>query len=261
MIRPLLGTAVALTTAALAVTSAAGASGIRAEGVPPERAATGLALNESFNAPFTGTMSPSGLLRINGDWPGTGGNTILRSNATVGGGLLRFRANATTSAEVQTVPERLFHAGCYSTRMKTARPAGVVSSFFFISDAYAAPEVDVEILSKDRRSTSGKVWLTAHLGDGTQRQAVVPVAFDPSAGFHTYSFALTSTTVTWWIDGVRVKRFTGLPANLGGAGPIGGYVMANEWSGAYEWVGLPPTRDALTAYDWMRGREGVTTCA
>lgn len=86
---------------------------------------------------------------------------------------MRFRANATSSAEVQTIPERLFGVGCYATRMKTARTPGVVSGFFFIGDQYNAPEVDVEILSKDRRLNSGKVWLTVHLGDGNYVQAVL----------------------------------------------------------------------------------------
>ncbi len=219
-----------------------------------------MTLRQEFNAAFAGNLSPDGKLRINGDWPGTGGNTILLANSQIANGRLRFRANATSSAEVQTIPERLYGAGCYATRLKTARVPGVVTSYFWIGDGYNLPEVDIEFLSKDRRGTWGKVWLTVHLADGEARTSTVRMPFDPSAAFHTYAFAFTSTSVTWYVDGRVVKRLTGLPAGLGTGQPLAGYVMANAWSGAYEWVGPPPTRDTFAAYDWMRGWEGATTC-
>lgn len=249
-----LGAVVVATCGAMA-SAQAGTPGATASAVTPA-----MSLRQEFNAPFVGILSPDGKLRINGDWSGVGGNPILRANSRVANGRLTLRANATSSAEVQTIPRRLYGPGCYQTRLKSARPSGVVTSYFWIADGYDLPEVDIELLSKDRTATSGKLWATVHLADGTPRTTIVPLGFDPAAAFHTYAFAFTSTSVTWYVDGRVVKRLTGLPAGLGTGRPLTGYVMANAWTGN-PWIGTPPTRDTFAAYDWMRGWEGATTCA
>jgi len=211
--------------------------------------------------------SPDGIWRVAGDWVGTGGNTLLRSNASISGGLLSLTSKAGTlqGAEIQTLPT--YGYGYYVTRMKVAKVAGVCQAFFWIADGYGPGEIDIEFNTGGTThgvvedwvtsSNRGRVHFTLHPWTSATI-ADVDLAFNPANGFHTYGFLWTPSRVDFTIDGAIVRSFTALPSTLG-PGAEKGYLMANTWTGSPTWGGGPPAQDATAQYDWMRFYAGVTS--
>ncbi|WP_040161875.1 glycoside hydrolase family 16 protein [Nigerium massiliense] len=217
---------------------------------------------QEFDSWTDGALSPDGAWRINGDWVGSRNNMMLRSNAQVSGGYLSLvsRGNQLSGAEIQTIDQNL-GLGYYETSMKASDVPGILSTFFFMSDGYRFPEVDMEIRSV--MNGPGKqhfVNMSLHQTDEefNAHAWAEPVDFDPAAGFHRYGYAIKRNSVDFYIDGKLVKTFDGLRDNLGADGGIDGELMLNSWAGNDDWFGPIPTRDTLTQYDYVRYWPGAT---
>lgn len=200
--------------------------------------------------------APDGVWRVNGDW-----NGVLKRNARVHDGklLLTTPAESVTGAELQT-REATFSHGYYEVRMQVTHVAGVCQSFFWKSQGYDTPEIDIEFLTGGvTRGDYPETWVTSpdhgrvHVGlhpslDSSQKDIDLP--FNPSLDFHNYGFLWTTDAIIFTVDRRPVAQFTKLPPGLGSNGPAG-YIMANSWAGAWDWGGGPPTEDATASYDWV----------
>jgi beta-glucanase (GH16 family) len=230
----------------------------RAQGQAP-------AIFEEFNG-WSGTTSPDGVWRRNGDWTGTGGNLFTLANATFsaadegkpGGYLtLTVKAGKLEGGEVQTMGggNGIGYAcdyGYYETRMKLPKVPGICASFFRIGKEYDGnPEIDLEFLTPDFANTpgKGKVRCMLHPGDLGGPQAL---PFNPSEGFHRYGFLFTPERVQWTADGKVIQTVEKVA--LGGHGIL----MMNAWTGNPNWGGGPPSQDAQAVYDWVKYWPGAT---
>jgi beta-glucanase (GH16 family) len=128
-------------------------------------------------------------------------------------------------------------------------------SFFWKEVDYGPGEIDIEFLTNESwitSATTGKVHYTIHPGWDTYGTAFAQdLAFNPSKDFHRYGWLWTPEKLSYTVDGQVVKTFTNPPAqNL--VNTKGGYIMMNAWTGSATWGGGPPTKDATSAYDWVK---------
>ncbi|GAA1397910.1 glycoside hydrolase family 16 protein [Luteococcus peritonei] len=221
-------------------------------------------IDEQFSSwPAGSNTSAAGTLRINGDWTGTGGNQMLRSNVRVADGVatMTSRANQKSGAELQTAPDKLVGKGYYETSMQMSSTPGILSGMFFMGKDYTFPEVDMEIRSRDNGpGKSHYIFYTVHYAGGGHQYKQVELPFDPAAGQHTYGFLLGTTSISFYVDGQQTHTWQNLPANLGlGSTEPQGYLMTNSWAQDSEWVGALPAQDTATRIDWIRHWGGATS--
>lgn len=218
---------------------------------------------QSFVPPWTGNDSPDGLWRINGPWNGTNNNemdpTLAKITASATGqphGYLSLcvAANEWRGSEIQTLHGAAgsntegYGYGYYETNMRVTTVPGVVASFFWIeAPNYGSHEWDVEFTTNEswiNSPDSGLVHLTLHPSNTT---FVLPLAFNPSRGFHRYGFLWSPGAITFTVDGQAAHTFQEADLDT----PAKGFIMANTWTGNPNFGGGPPTRDATTTYAWM----------
>lgn len=213
-------------------------------------------------APWQGALSPDGIWRIAGDWVGTGGNMLVRDNATLtdtyageaSRGFLSLVSTAKVlrGGEIQTVPA--YGYGYYEVRMKVASEPGVCDSFFWIQggkDSYGPLEWDVEFLTNEswiRTPDKGKVHLTVHFQGDTWDAYIADLPFNPAKAFHRYGFLWKTGQMDFTVDGKVIHTFK----NAGFTSSRTGVIMMNSWTGNKDWGGGPPTNDATTVYDWVK---------
>lgn len=216
---------------------------------------------EEFSS-WPGNAVTNGRTKINGDWTGSGGNLLQRRNVTISGGAARLtsRANTKQGAEVMSDPRRTHGVGYYEASLKMGNTPGVVNGIFFISQGYTAPEVDLEVRSRDNGTgRTHLAFLTVRQADGSTRYQQVKLGFDPAKGYHTYGIGLGTTSVTFHADGKQLAHWTDLKPNLGSPTPLKGYLMSNTWAEGSAWMGALPTRDTSVWISWMRIWDGSAT--
>lgn len=229
---------------------------------PPAAPATRPTLDEGFESwPAGSQFNADRTMQVNGDWMGTDNNMLYRSNVAIAGGIatMTSRGNQQSGAELQSTKDKPLGVGYYEARMQMSDVPGILSGIFFISEDYQAPEVDIEVRSRDN-GPGGRhsAFFTVRQAGQAPLYQEVRLGFDPAAGFHTYGFAMGTDRVTFFIDGVQQHEWTGLQPNLGGAKPPSGYLMTNSWAKNEEWVGPVPTRDTTTRIDHLRHWAGAT---
>ena len=155
--------------------------------------------------------------------------------------------------------------------MKVAKVAGVVQSFFWKSDGYRDPEIDLEIntggVSAGKWTEDwiegqgfGRAYFTV-LSKSPNIQFMIELPFNPADAFHRYGWLWTPGSIRFTIDGQEVASLDHLPEGLNGtrADAPRGYIMANIWSGYSDWGGGHPTVNATVQYDWMKFYSGATS--
>jgi len=227
-------------------------------------------LLQDFNA-WSGNLSPDGIWRIAGTWVGTGGNTLVPSNATfianaagAPGSVLQLLSepNVLRGSEIQTI--QTYGYGYYETRMKVAATPGICDSFFWMegtvkngnTSGYGPHEWDVEFLTNEswiNSANSGKVHYTLHYQDGSWDAFILDLPFNPSKDFHSYGFLWKPGTITFTVDGKATHTFNSAKITT----TAKGFIMMNSWTGNPNWGGGPPTAAATTQYDWAKFYDGV----
>lgn len=155
-------------------------------------------------------------------------------------------------AEYRTKESFLY--GRFEVRMKASGKEGVLSTFFTYfdglpNDPWATSkwnEIDIEILGR----YTNDVQLNTITPNTTNHVSHIWTDFNPADDYHTYAIEWTPDYVSWFIDGVQVRKQSGSHIQtLTRAQKI----MMNTWNPAYPvWVGnfndkvLP----AYTFYDW-----------
>ena len=190
--------------------------------------------------------------------------------------------------------------GKYSARMKPAKASGVVSSMFVYEpnlNPQGQPmydkqdEIDIEILGRTDSyvkadgnpggSCNGRMMLQVnYYNNGAGGNEVrIPLSFDASNGYHTYTFDWQPNYIRWTVDGQVVWTYWQDSAGaVRGWGPAGfdsnckaitsrngtvrlpdlpGRTMLNFWTGIslkdiVGWLGIfSYSRPLVTSYDWI----------
>lgn len=224
----------------------------------------GATIDEQFDAwPAGSSTNASGTLRINGDWPGSGGNQLLRSNVEVADGVMTLisRGNQKSGSEIQSTPDKLVGKGYYEASMQMSSTPGILSNLFFIGKDYQFPEIDMEVRSRDSGpGNRHSIFYSVHYAGGGHQYKEVFLPFDPADGFHSYGFLMGTDSISFYADGKLTHTWQDLPTNLGlGATEPQGYLMSNSWAQDSDWVGPLPTQDTRTRINWIRYWGGATT--
>jgi serralysin len=159
-----------------------------------------------------------------------------------------------TSGMISTAQSFAQTYGYFEMRAELPATAGAWPAFWLLpADGSWPPELDVmETLSGDPNTD----YTTQHSAVGGSNVAVGSANFIPTTagGYHTYGVLWTSSTLTWYVDGVQVFQ-TATPADM--HKPM--YMIANlalgGWSGAIDDANLPATMkiDYIHAYGLADG--------
>jgi beta-glucanase (GH16 family) len=142
--------------------------------------------------------------------------------------------------------------GRYEGRLKPAKGSGIVAASLFTytgpSDNQPWDEIDIEILGKD----TSKVQLNYYTNGVGGHETLIDLGFDAAAGFHTYAFEWTASSIRWYVDGRLVHT------ENGSRGPLPTHrskLMMNLWPGigVDSWLG-PFNYSSPLQYqvDWVR---------
>ncbi len=141
--------------------------------------------------------------------------------------------------------------GRYEVVMRAAKAPGIVSSFFTHTDNYLGDphsEVDFEFVGgKPHEVHTNYFW------DGASHAVDIDLGFDASAALHVYAFEWLPTSITWFVDGVEIRRVDSATA-AASIPTAASRVIANIWAAnkhATEWVGEPDTDGASALYVCM----------
>jgi endo-1,3-1,4-beta-glycanase ExoK len=153
-----------------------------------------------------------------------------RENVVAGAGLVQLVHPAGTldGGEIRSI-ER-YGYGSYEARIRTPYAPGTISAFFLYQHGPRNDELDIEIFNDGTRRVMFTVWVADRQKYGVTKT----LAFDPSAGFHTYRIDWRAGRVEFFVDGVSMQVWShkkNLPTN-----PM--YVMANAWWPV--WIGGAP---------------------
>lgn len=158
---------------------------------------------------------------------GTEGLKILLPKGTLQGG------------ELQTLNK--VHYGSYEVSMKLPDVPSSITGFFL----YKAPdfyhEIDIELYN--RKET--EAMFTTYVDGAKAREAVYPLDFDPTTGYHRYRFDYYPDKVAFYIDDHLMQQLTD------GFSQDPMYLMINAWHPS--WLeGVPPHRDEFLTVEWIR---------
>lgn len=158
----------------------------------------------------------------------------------------RTRISSYTSAEFQLAG--FYGYGRYEVVMQAAEAEGVVSTFF----VYSGPdmddphdEIDVELLGRSPR----RVQLN-HFGDSQKDPGDIQVWFDTTRGLHLYAFEWLPDSITWYADGIQIRRITSKTSSA----PLPrttGRVMMSVWAAnrlSALWAGEPSFERSTAIY-------------
>lgn len=138
--------------------------------------------------------------------------------------------------------------GRYEVVMRATNAPGVVSSFFTHTDGYYGDphsEIDFEFLGSSPREVHLNYW-----NEGDDNPHDFNLWFDASAGEHLYAFEWLPHSITWFIDGVKVREVTAKTAPVA-VPTASARVIVNTWVGnrdTVEWVGEPEIETASASY-------------
>jgi endo-1,3-1,4-beta-glycanase ExoK len=139
--------------------------------------------------------------------------------------------------------------GRVEVRMRTARGAGILSTFFTYkpgSEGAGAlwEEIDVEVFGK----SNGTAW-QSNILVGNPRvgsEQVHEAGFSLADGYHTFTIEWTATSVVWKVDGVQTRRTEGGQANqLTNPHAFHFNLWASDvasWAGAFDSASLPQSQ-------------------
>ncbi|KAG0307068.1 hypothetical protein BGZ97_000518 [Linnemannia gamsii] len=123
--------------------------------------------------------------------------------------------------------------GRYSVDMISTNTKGHVSGFFLIAPN-GASEIDIELTGLNSMVGWMNVWK-----DGKQHPVKIPLGFDASKGWHTYTIEWRKEFLAWYVDGKQVYKQSAV-ATLDPRKNL--YKLAlNSWTNAVEndggWAG------------------------
>jgi endo-1,3-1,4-beta-glycanase ExoK len=150
----------------------------------------------------------------------------------------KIPALTTNGAEIESMD--YYGYGTYRARIRTADAPSSITGFYLYRSPDFYAEIDIEIYNDG----TGEVDFVTYANGQRTHHVTKRVAFDPSAGFHTYRFDYDPGVVTFYVDGDLQQIWTnGVPnASM--------KLLVNTWFPS--WLeGLAPTTNRFTRVDWI----------
>ena len=232
-------------------------------------------VSDEFEAPLDPArwhLSPT----APGDWAGRQPALYLPSNVTVAGGILQIAFRKGDVPEMKNYPGQGYQGytsgsvrtthrtgyGYYEVCAKPMNSAG--SSAFWLTDtgvSNEATEIDVFEIGGKTRYFNRKYNMNAHVWQTPQEKrhwAVGGVWDSPwnlADDFHVYGFDWNKETLTWYVDGVAVRR----ARNTNWFLPL--YLIFDseamwDWFGKVEDADLPSTFSVKYVRVWRKAPSG-----
>jgi beta-glucanase (GH16 family) len=138
--------------------------------------------------------------------------------------------------------------GRYEAVMRPSDAHGVVSSFFIHTNEWFGDphsEIDFEFVGK----APNKVHIN-YFNEGRDDPLEVDLWFKPSEAEHLYAFEWTPGSITWFIDGVIVRKVTASETSIGIPSRTSRF-MGNIWTGNRQgeaWIGAPDFEATSASY-------------
>jgi hypothetical protein len=156
-------------------------------------------------------------------------------------------------AEIITFRKKNYSYGLYEVRMKTSSVHGACHAFFWQSTS-GTQEVDVEFATVNLNDgATGEVEFTLHPGTGIAtnlRHKKVALSFNPTKGFHVYSWLWTADSLVYYIDGQKVAPFYKAAGSPIPSEP--GPIWLNAWTSGGAWLQGPPSANSTMVVDWVK---------
>ena len=163
------------------------------------------------------------------------------ANVTVDtNGYLREKIPALTTNGAEIESMDYYGYGTYKARIRTADAPSSITGFYLYRSPDFYYEIDIEIYNDG----TGNVDFVTYADGQRTHHVTKQVAFDPSAGFHTYRFDYLPGTVRFYVDGDLMQVWRdGLPQNTM-------KLLVNTWFPS--WLeGLAPSTNRFTRVDWV----------
>lgn len=163
------------------------------------------------------------------------------ANVDVAGGYARLKIPARTLQGAELRSNELYHHGKYSARMKLPHAPSSITGFFLYRPPDHEREIDIEIFNDSSR----RVMFTTYAGGRQTHTVTKKLAFDPTAGYHTYAFRYDAGLAHFLVDGRVVQTWKrGVPK-----GSM--YLYTNLWFPT--WLdGRKPKKTVYTQIDRIR---------
>lgn len=162
-------------------------------------------------------------------------------NVFVRRGKLIVKVPAHTLNGGEIYSDNLYRYGSYATRMRVPyAPTSITGFFLYISPDFQS-ELDVEVFNDHSR----RISFTTYAGGSKTHSDTMRLPFDPTTGYHKYFFRYEPRSLSFYVDGKLMKRWThGLPRDSM-------RLMANTWYPT--WLGgKKPGTNRFTKIDWIR---------
>eukprot|EP00441_Pelagodinium_beii_P047572 CAMPEP_0197622608 /NCGR_PEP_ID=MMETSP1338-20131121/2841_1 /TAXON_ID=43686 ORGANISM="Pelagodinium beii, Strain RCC1491" /NCGR_SAMPLE_ID=MMETSP1338 /ASSEMBLY_ACC=CAM_ASM_000754 /LENGTH=255 /DNA_ID=CAMNT_0043192351 /DNA_START=60 /DNA_END=827 /DNA_ORIENTATION=+ len=123
--------------------------------------------------------------------------------------------NAASGDQCGTRMSSTFHVGRGSHAMgiKAAPGAGVATTYYLSNNGglydktktHPWVELDFEIMGH-MAGPQSKIWTNMFTDTAVEHNQWITVPFDVTAGYHTYSFDITDSSISWVVDGVTYRK-------------------------------------------------------
>jgi endo-1,3-1,4-beta-glycanase ExoK len=141
------------------------------------------------------------------------------TNVDVDGQNLRIKLPARSPEGGEVFTNDLHGYGTYSARMKLPNAPSSITGFFLYKAPDYESEIDIEVFNDSTR----RIMFTTYAGGSQTHTVTRALPFDPTTGFHEYSFEYTDNSVTFYADGERMEYWdTGVPQTSM-------HLMLNSW--------------------------------
>ncbi len=137
-----------------------------------------------------------------------GRGSLEPDNVSVAGDRLQITLPEGSLDGGEIASGRLHGYGSYTARLKVPDAPTSITGFFLYQPPDLQSEIDIEVFN----DPSGTVLFTTYSGGKQTHTETKKLPFDPTKGFHDYSFNYRPGTVEFYIDGELLQTYTkGLP--------------------------------------------------
>lgn len=165
------------------------------------------------------------------------------ANVSVKDGILKGKIPANTLNGSEIESKRLRGYGVHRVHMKTPRAPSSITGFYL----YRAPDYNAEIDIEVHNDGSRKIDFVTYANGRKTNVSTKKLRFDPSAGFHTYAIRFSPHSLSFYVDGRLLERWSnGLPDE-----PM--KLLLNTWFPTFL-PGKEPSTDRYTKVNWIESK-------
>ena len=132
-----------------------------------------------------------------------GRSYIDPANVDVSGGNLRIALPARSYEGGEVLTNDLLGYGSYPARIRLPNASGSITGFFLYKSPDYESEIDIELYKDSTR----RIMFTTYAGGRQTHTEILPLPFEPTAGFHEYRFDYAPDAVTFYVDRQPMKTW------------------------------------------------------